>query len=136
MVFFWFLIGAIVGAAIAWYFLNQKCASDLAERDRQISELKNKHSAQKPAKAPQSEAQPQAVSAISQSKSTQDNDDLTRIKGIGKVLKGKLNDLGIHSFAQIASFTRADIDRVDEQLSFKGRIEREEWVEQAKALTK
>lgn len=135
MVFFWFLIGAIVGAAIAWYFLNQKCASDLAERDRQISELKNKHSAQKPAKAPQSEAQPQAVSAISQSKSTQD-DDLTRIKGVGKVLNGKLNELGIRSFEQIASFTRADIDRVNEQLSFKGRIEREEWVQQAKALTK
>ena len=132
MAFFWFLIGVVVGAAVAWYFLNQKCASDLAERDRQITELKNKLSEPKSAEAPQS----QAVSAISQRKSTQDNDDLTRIKGIGKVLKGKLNELGIHSFAQIASFTRADIDRVNEQLSFKGRIQREKWVEQAKALMK
>ncbi len=132
MAFFWFLIGVVVGAAVAWYFLNQKCASDLAERDRQITELKNKLSEPKSAEAPQSHA----VSAISQRKSTQDNDDLTRIKGIGKVLKGKLNELGIHSFAQIASFTRADIDRVNEQLSFKGRIQREKWVEQAKALMK
>ncbi len=38
------------------------------------------------------------------------------------------------SFAQIAAWTEEDIAAFDEKLSFKGRIEREGWVEQAKAL--
>ncbi|MDX2504888.1 MAG: hypothetical protein QNL62_10485 [Gammaproteobacteria bacterium] len=58
-------------------------------------------------------------------------DDLNRIKGIGPVLLGKLNNLGIHSFAQIAAWSAEDIERVSEHLDFKGRIEREEWIKQA-----
>lgn len=61
-------------------------------------------------------------------------DDLERIRGIGAVLKQRLNDLGITTFAQIAAFNEADLARVDEVLNFKGRIAREGWVEQAKAL--
>jgi predicted flap endonuclease-1-like 5' DNA nuclease len=59
-------------------------------------------------------------------------DDLTKIKGIGQVLKGKLNRLGITTFRQIAEFTGADIERVNAELDFPGRIERERWVEQAR----
>ena len=59
-------------------------------------------------------------------------DDLTRISGVGPVLVGKLNDAGITSFAQIAAFTAEDIARIDEQLNFKGRIERDDWIGQAK----
>jgi predicted flap endonuclease-1-like 5' DNA nuclease len=59
-------------------------------------------------------------------------DDLTKIKGIGQVLKGKLNGLGITTFRQIAEFTEADIERVNTELDFPGRIERERWVEQAR----
>jgi len=59
-------------------------------------------------------------------------DDLTRIKGIGQVLKGKLNRLGITTFKQIAEFTQADIERINAELDFPGRIERERWVEQAR----
>ena len=61
-------------------------------------------------------------------------DDLTQIKGIGPVLKDKLHALGITSFRQIADFTEADIERVNEVLNFPGRIERERWVEQARAI--
>lgn len=61
-------------------------------------------------------------------------DDLERIRGIGAVLRQRLNDLGITTFAQIAAFSEADLARVDEVLNFKGRIAREGWVEQAKAL--
>lgn len=61
-------------------------------------------------------------------------DKLTRIKGIGPVLEGKLNSLGITQLSQIAIWGEPDIERVSEQLSFKGRIEREEWVKQAKDL--
>jgi NADH-quinone oxidoreductase subunit E len=61
-------------------------------------------------------------------------DDLERIRGIGPVLCQRLNKLGITTFAQIAAFTEADVARIDEVLDFKGRIAREDWVEQAKAL--
>ncbi len=61
-------------------------------------------------------------------------DDLERIRGIGPVLKQRLNGLGITTFAQIATFTDADLARIDDVLDFKGRIAREGWVEQAKAL--
>ncbi|WP_114009954.1 hypothetical protein [Cohaesibacter intestini] len=61
-------------------------------------------------------------------------DDLKKIKGIGKVLEGKLNDLGIHHFEQIANWSQAEVNWVTTFLSFKGRIEREEWIPQAKGL--
>ncbi len=61
-------------------------------------------------------------------------DDLKKISGVGPVLEGKLHDLGITRFSQIAGFSAEDIARVDEALSFKGRIERDDWIGQAKAL--
>ena len=59
-------------------------------------------------------------------------DELTRIKGIGAVIEKKLHALGITTFAQIAALDAEGIERINDQLSFKGRIEREEWVQQAK----
>lgn len=59
-------------------------------------------------------------------------DDLKKISGVGPKLEEKLNNLGITTFEQIANFTEDDIARVDEVLNFKGRIEREDWVAQAK----
>jgi len=63
-------------------------------------------------------------------------DNLKQIKGVGPVIEAKLNAAGIQSFAQIAAWTRKDQAAFDEQLSFSGRIEREEWVRQAKVLAK
>lgn len=63
-------------------------------------------------------------------------DDLKLISGVGPVLEGKLNALGITQFAQVAAFKKADITKVDEVLNFRGRIERDEWIKQAKALVK
>jgi len=63
-------------------------------------------------------------------------DDLTKISGVGAVLVEKLNGLGITKFEQIANFSADDIARVDDALSFKGRIDREDWVSQAKELAK
>lgn len=42
--------------------------------------------------------------------------------------------MGITTYAQVAAFTAEDIARVDEALSFKGRIERDNWVQQATEL--
>jgi predicted flap endonuclease-1-like 5' DNA nuclease len=61
-------------------------------------------------------------------------DDLERIRGIGPVLRQQLNKLGITTFAQLAAFSDKEITRLDEVLDFKGRVAREGWVEQAKAL--
>ena len=63
-------------------------------------------------------------------------DDLKKISGVGPVLEGKLHDLGIKKFSQIAAFTPEDIAKVDEVLNFKGRIERDNWLEQAAEFAK
>ncbi|MGC8202345.1 50S ribosomal protein L21 [Aliiroseovarius sp. PTFE2010] len=63
-------------------------------------------------------------------------DDLKKLSGVGPALEKKLHENGISAFAQIAAWSEADIAEFDEKLSFKGRIEREGWVEQAKELAK
>ena len=63
-------------------------------------------------------------------------DDLKMISGVGPKLEGVLNGLGIYTFAQVASWKKAERDWVDGYLKFKGRIERDDWVKQAKALAK
>jgi NADH-quinone oxidoreductase subunit E len=62
-------------------------------------------------------------------------DDLKLISGVGPKLEEKLNALGIRRYAQIAAWTADDIARVDDELNFRGRIERDDWVAQAKALS-
>ncbi len=63
-------------------------------------------------------------------------DDLKRIRGVGRQNEIRLNAIGITSFAQIAGWSKARQAEIGERLSFSGRIEREEWVAQAKALAK
>lgn len=65
-----------------------------------------------------------------------DVDDLKKISGVGPVLEGKLNALGITRFDQIAAFSAEDVARVDDRLNFKGRIDRDDWIGQAAALAK
>ncbi|MCI2393024.1 NADH-quinone oxidoreductase subunit E [Aliiroseovarius sediminis] len=61
-------------------------------------------------------------------------DDLKLLKGVGPKLEGVLNQLGFWHFDQIAKWGAEEVAWVDEQLSFKGRIERDGWVEQARIL--
>ncbi|MEM6889943.1 MAG: hypothetical protein AAF636_17655 [Pseudomonadota bacterium] len=61
-------------------------------------------------------------------------DDLKLIGGVGPKLEGTLNSLGIWHFEQVAALTEQDIAWVDERLRFKGRIERDDWLGQAKIL--
>ena len=61
-------------------------------------------------------------------------DDLKRIKGIGKVNEDRLHKLGIFHFSQIAAWQQKEVDWVNGYLSFSGRIEREDWIAQAKLL--
>jgi len=64
-------------------------------------------------------------------------DDLKKIKGVGPKLEKQVNDLGIYHYDQIASWTAADVAWMDENLEgFKGRVSRDDWVAQARALAK
>jgi predicted flap endonuclease-1-like 5' DNA nuclease len=63
-------------------------------------------------------------------------DDLTVIKGIGKVIERKLHELGISSFSQLAAMTPDEVHKVNEAIEFPGRVERENWIEQARQLAR
>jgi NADH-quinone oxidoreductase subunit E len=62
-------------------------------------------------------------------------EDLKQISGIGPKLEQVLNAKGIRSLADIAAWSDADIARVDAELGFDGRIARDGWVDEARALT-
>ncbi|MEW9919155.1 hypothetical protein AB2B41_06050 [Marimonas sp. MJW-29] len=61
-------------------------------------------------------------------------DDLKLISGVGPKLEQTLNELGIYRFEQVAAWGPSDIAWVDSRLRFKGRIERDDWMSQAKTL--
>ena len=64
-------------------------------------------------------------------------DDLTKVKGIGAKLEKLCNRLGFYHYDQIANWTAEEIAWVDDNLEgFKGRVTRDAWVDQAKALAK
>ena len=88
--------------------------------------------------APKAEAKTEtkAAAPAKEAAKAEGGDDLKKLSGVGPVLEQKLLDAGVTSFAQIAAWTEADIAEFDEKLSFKGRIEREGWVDQAKELAK
>ncbi len=99
----------------------------------------------KPAKkaAPKTEAAPKAEAKAEPKKEAPKKaapkaeagaDDLKKLSGVGPALEKKLHEAGVTTFAQIASWSADEIAEFDEKLSFKGRIEREGWVEQAKAI--
>ncbi|MGH1487237.1 MAG: 50S ribosomal protein L21 [Cellvibrionaceae bacterium] len=87
--------------------------------------------AKKTAKPKAEKAAPKKAAA----KST-GGDDLTKISGVGPVLVKKLADAGVTSFAQIAAWTADDVVEFDDKLNFKGRIERDDWIAQAKEFMK
>ena len=61
-------------------------------------------------------------------------DDISLISGVGEVLKEKMTEAGYGTLASISKLKKAEIAKLDEELSLGGRIEREEWVAQAKEL--
>jgi len=144
----------VAGAAVAAEILEQGRAAKIIifkKRRRQNYRRKNGHRqlltvlrvteiltggakakpvAKKAAKKaePKKEAAPKAESA--------DTDDLKRLSGVGPALEKKLLEAGVTSFAQIAAWTEKDVEEFGEKLSFKGRIEREGWIDQAKEFAK
>ena len=87
--------------------------------------------AEAPAAAPTDADKPATLEAARDGKP----DDLKQIKGVGPKLETLLHDMGFFHFDQIASWTAGEIAWVDENLTgFKGRVSRDNWVDQAKKL--
>ncbi|MEM8632159.1 MAG: 50S ribosomal protein L21 [Pseudomonadota bacterium] len=115
---------AAIGAGSAPAEVAPTEAAPKAEKPKAAKKAAPKQKAKED--APKAEAAPAAAPAGA--------DDLKKLSGVGPALEKKLLEAGVTSFAQIASWGEAEIADFDEKLSFKGRIEREGWVEQAKAL--
>ena len=85
--------------------------------------------------APKTAAEePAAAAKAPAKKAAEFVDDLKLIGGVGPALEKRLHEAGITSLKQIAGWKKAEAAEFDEKLDFKGRIEREEWVAQAKDL--
>ena len=96
-----------------------------------------KKAAPKKEEAPKAEAKPAPKKEAPKKaapKAEAGADDLKKLSGVGPALEKKLHEAGVTSFAQIAAWGPEEIADMDDKLSFKGRIERDGWVEQAKAL--
>lgn len=80
--------------------------------------------------APESEVRPSMLA-------TPDGtpDDLTRIKGIGPKMSKRLNEIGVFHFKQIADWSMDEALWVDDVLASKGRVDRDNWVSQARILS-
>ncbi len=114
--------GSVSAAAVAAAKPAKKAAKKAAPKaDKAEAKAETKAA---PKKAPAKKAAAKAAGA----------DDLKKLSGVGPALEKKLHEAGVTTFAQIAGWKEADIADMDEKLSFKGRIEREGWVEQAARL--
>ncbi|MDB5555339.1 MAG: putative dehydrogenase chain [Rhizobium sp.] len=63
------------------------------------------------------------------------SDDLKKIPGIGPRLEKVLNDRGIAHYGDIAGLSKAALKKLDSELSLEGRVIRDDWAGQAKALS-
>ncbi len=134
---FWIALAVIAGIFIGWLVWGRKAAKDESHQQqspRQASSslTDGKEEASSEFAEIKEDFRPQALKEPMGGKS----DDLTQINGIGPKINETLHSLGIYHFTQIAEFSRENIAWVDHYLSFKGRIDREDWVGQAKKIVK
>lgn len=139
---YWILLVAalVIGLLLAWWIFVASRRTTIEREDmgegagaakRNQALIDAPPAATPPAAAPvpTAEATPAATPASAT------GDDLSRIKGVGPKLVTLLGEHGVTSFAQIAVWDDAEIDRIDAHLGrFQGRIRRDSWVEQAQML--
>ncbi len=123
--------GSVSGSAVVsdgQYAKNKGEQAEMKKRVK-VGEAEEKSAE---TKAPAKKAAPKKAAPAKAS----GGDDLKKLSGVGPALEKKLHENGVTSFAQIAKWSDADVTEMDEKLSFKGRIEREGWIDQAKDLAK
>ena len=107
-----------------------------SSKKKSVPSVKSKAKLSTAKAAPRSAAAKAKDARPSKMKKPARPDDLKLISGIGPKLEGVLNGLGIYKFEQISKWKKAERDWVDGYLNFKGRIDRDNWVSQAKKLSK
>ena len=131
------------GSAAAIKKRTSHISVTIAEGDVAVKEAPKKKAApKKEAAAPKKESKAApAVAAVTDEKlgaiyksAPADADDLKKISGVGPVLEKKLNEIGIYKSEQVEGWSAENIAEFDDLLSFKGRIDRENWIDQAKQL--
>jgi len=148
----WVLGAFILGLLFGWWLCGRCCCNGDKEASVESKPVEKKPTATAkaaPAKKAKPKAAPKKKAAVNEVVDVEDSwkplgltskpkgkdlDDLKRVKGIGPVIEKTLNGLGIYQFQQVADFTADNISWVDNHISFPGRIQREEWVSQAKKL--
>ena len=122
-----------VKAAVGGAGVSVAALDAAAPKKAKKAEAKPAKKAEKAA-APKAEKKEAAPKKAAPKKAAAGADDLKELSGVGPALEKKLHAAGVTTFAQIAAWTADDVAAMDEKLSFKGRIEREGWIEQAKKL--
>jgi len=93
-----------------------------------------KKPAKKVAKKEEAPAESAGTKPELMAKAPESKDDLKKIGGVGPKLEETLNKMGVYTFAQVASWSADEVQWVDDNLSFKGRIDRDDWIGQATEL--
>jgi len=88
-----------------------------------------------PAKAPAAKPVRAVAKAATPASPVSGGDDLKKISGIGPRLEQELNARGIRHYADIAMLTKARVKKLDSELGLEGRIAKDDWASQAKALS-
>ena len=123
-------------AGVAMVSSDGRYAKNKTDQAEMKKRVKSGEADEKPAK----KAEPKKAEAKADTpkkaapKKAAGGDDLKQLSGVGPALEKKLHEAGVTTFEQIAGWKKADVEEMDEKLSFKGRIEREDWIAQAKNL--
>ena len=142
------VLALVVGLLVAWWIFVANRKTTIARDERAEGQVAKRNQAlidAPPAGADAVGAPPptpagmagagEAVAASAPPAPSDKRDDLTRIKGVGPKVEKLLHELGVTTFAQIASWDEAEVDRIDTRLgSFSGRIRRDDWRAQAALL--
>ena len=128
--------GADTGAKVAGAAAAATAATAVAAKSKSKPKAKPKAAA-KPKAKPKAKAAPKPKVLYTDGPTDGAPDDLKLIKGIGPKFEKDLNSKGIYYFRQIGNWKKADVTMVEGVIdSIPGRIDRDEWVRQAKGLAK
>lgn len=127
---FWMLIVYFLGCCIGC-LLRQMFGTEPAAMAAGGAPTASVSGAAAPATPSQSQlTRPRGIASARSGKA----DNLQRLSGVGPKNEKILHSLGIFHFDQIAGWSTAELNWVDDHLKFNGRIRREEWVNQARLL--
>ena len=148
------IVAAIIGYTTAWVYYKSIYAKKIKELGADKHELNNRIinlngeivDLNKSLREKENEIENLILDNIAQRRhylnyesfgraTAEEKDDLKMISGIGSFIEKRLHALDIYTFRQISKFTAKDIETIDIAIVyFLGRIERDEWVAQAKEL--